>query len=146
MTDVIERTLELRASLDVVWRALTDPAELSRWFGEEAQLDLRPGGEGWFGWPEHGRFAARVELVEPLNRLTWRWARDRDTAVDDGPSTLVEWTLEPRPDGGTLLSLRESGFEDDASFRENDAGWTEELAELEAYLGPVPAPAPAPVH
>ena len=133
-TDAIERTLELRASPERVWRALTDPVELGRWFGNEAQLDLRPGGEGWFGWERHGKFAARVEEADAPNRLSWRWARDRDTPVDSGASTLVEWRLERRPDGGTRLHLRESGFERAEDRAENEEGWTEELAELEAVL------------
>ena len=55
-------------------------------------------------------------------------------AVDDGPSTLVEWDLEPTADGGTLLRLRESGFVAEADRAGNDAGWTEELGELVNYL------------
>lgn len=42
----IERTLELEASPDRVWRAITDPTELSKWFGHETDLDLVPGYEG----------------------------------------------------------------------------------------------------
>lgn len=134
MTEAIERTLELSAEPARVWSALTETAELIKWFPAEAEFDLRPGGEGWFAWPEHGRFALRVETVEPPLRLAWRWARDRDVAIDDGRSTLVEWTLEPREDGGTRLSLRESGFARDEDRRGNEEGWTEELAELESLL------------
>ncbi len=146
MGDAIERTLELEASRERVWCALTDPAELVRWFGNEAELDVTPGGGGWFGWPDYGRFATRFEHVDPPSRLVWRWARYRDTPVEQGPSTLVEWTLEPLPEGGTRLSLRESGFDDEAAFRENDEGWTEELAKLQRYLTQAGAAAHAPVH
>ena len=147
MTDAIERTLELRASPERVWRALTEPAELNRWFGHECELELRPGGDAWFGWPDDGRFAARVEVVEEQRRLAWRWAGHRDTPVDAGPSTLVAWSLERRPDGGPRLSLRESGFEDEAAFRENDEGWTDELGQLADHLNATATPqTAAPVH
>ncbi len=148
MTDAIERTLELAASPERVWQAITDPAELSRWFGHEVELELQPGGAGWFGWPHDGRFHARVELVDAPNRLTWRWARDRDTPVDAGPSTVVEWTLTRRADGGTTLSLRETGFVRPEDRAENDEGWTEELTELESYMRTADssAGAPQPVH
>ena len=133
-TGEIMRTLELEAEPERVWRALTEPAELSAWFGHAAELDPRPGGAGWFEWPKDGRFLCRVEEVEPPRRLAWRWARDRDTAVDAGPSTLVEWTLEPRPGGGTRLRLRESGFLTEAWWKENSEGWDAELGELAAHL------------
>ena len=40
----IERQLDFRATPERLWRALTDDAELSAWFGQGAHLDLRPGG------------------------------------------------------------------------------------------------------
>ncbi len=134
MPNSIERTLELNASPERVWRALTEPEELAAWFGDSAELELRPGGGGGFGWETHGRFAVRVEVVEPPRRLAWRWARTPDRPLEDGPSTLVEWELVPREDGGTTLKLRESGFVSDEHREENVQGWTSELAELEALL------------
>ena len=44
--DRIERTVELAAPPDRVWAALTTAEGLSAWFGNEATIDLRPG-----GWP-----------------------------------------------------------------------------------------------
>ncbi len=73
MTTAIERTLELDASPDDVWRALTDPTELSGWFGDSAKLNLHVGGEGWFGWEAHGKFSVRVEEWDPPKRFAWRW-------------------------------------------------------------------------
>lgn len=133
----IERELMLRAGPERVWRAITDPEELSRWFGSAAELDLRPGGDASFSWsdgPDAGRYAARVEEVEPNRRFCYRWARDTDTPVDAGPSTLVEFDLEPSADGGCRLRLRESGFEREEDRQSNDSGWTEELGELEEHL------------
>ncbi len=134
MTAAIERTLELDSPLEDVWRALTDPTELSGWFGDTTELNPTLGGEGWFGWEQHGRFAVRVEEFEPPRRFAWRWAKEAGADLDDGPSTLVEWTLAPRADGGTTLHLRESGFLEDEHRRQNTEGWTHELAELEQHL------------
>lgn len=134
MIDAIERRLELDAPPERVWQALTDPGELSRWFGDSAELDLRPGGEGFFGWETHGRFAVRVDVVEPTKRLAWRWTHKRDSPFDPERSTLVEWTLTPRPGGGTVLELRESGFKEAKHRGENVEGWTQELGELVELL------------
>jgi uncharacterized protein YndB with AHSA1/START domain len=134
MTESIERTMELHADPERVWRAITDPAELSQWFGTEAEIDLRPGGTGYFGWPEEGRYHCVVDIVEPPTRLVWRWGGPVDTPVEEGDSTRVEWTLARRHDGGTTLRLVESGFRRDEERAENDQGWTDELGELFAYL------------
>ena len=134
MTDTIERTLDLDASPADVWRALTDPTELSGWFGDSAQFELKVGSDGWFGWEKHGRFSMRVEEFEPPTRFAWRWSHEPDAPLDDGTSTLVEWTIVPRGDSGTTLKLRESGFSRDEHRQENSGGWTEELQDLAAYL------------
>lgn len=131
----IERTLELRAAPERVWRALTEAGEIARWFGDTAELEAREGAEGWFGWKNHGRFAVRVERCEPPRRFAWRWARKKDTPLDDSPSTLVEWEVVPRGDGGTTLKLRESGFERPEDREDNVGGWKSELGDLLELLG-----------
>jgi len=134
--DAIEKTLELEASPERVWRAMTDAAELARWFPDDgAQLEAFPGGCGWLSWEAHGRFALEVVVFEPPRRLAWRWSHQPDRPVGDGPSTLVEWTLTPREGGGTLLELRESGFLTEKHRQENTGGWEHELGELVDYLG-----------
>jgi uncharacterized protein YndB with AHSA1/START domain len=134
----IEREVELRASPDRVWRALTDPRELAAWFGCTAEFDLRPSGSGHLEWPEHGRFAMRVEAVEAERRFAFRWARDRDVSLDDGISTLVEFTLEPRPDGGTVLRVRETGFVRPEDRSDNVEGWFGGFWSLAAHLAMEP--------
>jgi uncharacterized protein YndB with AHSA1/START domain len=130
----IERTLRLAAEPSRVWRALTQPEELNRWFGQRCAIDLRPGGEAWMEWDGYGRFAMRVEAVEPECYLAVRWASETGKSLEESPGTLVEWTLEPGDDGGTLLRLRESGFTTRTSRLENVGGWVEELAELMDFL------------
>lgn len=129
----VEKTLELEASPERVWKALTDPAELGAWFPERVEgLDGTP--DGWLAWDAHGRFAVRVLESERPRRLVWRWARESDTALEDGPTTTVEWTLRPMASGGTRLHLRESGFLTREARAQNDGGWDHELGELIEYL------------
>lgn len=132
---VVEKTLELRAPVDRVWRAISDPAELARWFPDEARFRAAPGFEGAFVWREHGSFAVRVDAAEPPTRLVWSWVHEVGVPfAQGGVATTVAWTLTPRPDGGTTLHLRESGFPSDRRRDENDGGWDAELAELVALV------------
>jgi len=131
----IERTLTFTASRDRVWRALTDPAELGRWFPDRVDLDPIPGYDGGFTWDEHGTFAVRVVAVEPTSYLAWRWSNDEGVALDASKEqTLIEWWLEDTAGGGTTLRMKESGFTRPSHREGNDAGWNSELAELEALL------------
>ncbi len=134
MIAIIEKKLELRRSPEEVWRALTDPTEVAGWFGDTASFEPRLGGEGYFGWHDHGRFAMRIEEFEPPKRLAWLWGRQADKPLEQTHSTLVEWTLIEREDGGTTLLLRESGFATEESRQDNDSGWQEELAHLVRHL------------
>lgn len=131
----VERTLELDAPPAGVWRALTQPEELARWFPDRVdQSEFGPGAEGRFFWESHGAFAFRVEAAEPPKRLVWRWARDAGTPLDEGVTTRVEWVLEPRANGGTTLRLCESGFVRAEDREGNSKGWDAELGELAALL------------
>ena len=134
MSGVIRRTLEFNAEIDRVWKAHTDQDELAKWFPERAEFDPRPGSIGWLEWEKHGRYPLRVERVEPPHHLSWSWSHGPGLAFDEEKSTLVEWTLSEREEGGTLLELRESGFRSDKDYGENQRGWTSELGELADLL------------
>jgi uncharacterized protein YndB with AHSA1/START domain len=63
--DRIERTVEVAHPPEKVWAALTTAEGLSAWFGNEATIDLRPGGAARMRWNEEGFTAEmRVERVE----------------------------------------------------------------------------------
>jgi uncharacterized protein YndB with AHSA1/START domain len=135
----IERRLDLAAAPDRVWRSLVEPAELTTWFGTGAAFRAEPGAPGWMDFgPQDGRFHLRVEAVDHGRYLAWRWARERDTPVDAGPSTLVEWWVAGSPDGGTILRLRESGFAEERDLDMNTFGWLDELGELAEHLADEP--------
>jgi len=135
MIGTVEKTLELAAAPERVWRSITEASELSRWFPDRVDGgDLVAGGDGGWVWEEHGHYAFRVEVMEPPIRLVWRWAREPNTALEEAATTTVEWVLEPGSDGGTTLRLRESGFTRVEDRSENDAGWDAELGELVALL------------
>lgn len=131
----VVKTIEFSAPPERVWKAITDPEELAQWFpNEAAEVDVKPGAEGRWVWEKYGGFAVRFDVVEAPTRLVWTWARDADTPLDQTVNTTVEWNLEARPDGGTTLHLRETGFARPEDHQENDTGWDAELGELVTYL------------
>jgi uncharacterized protein YndB with AHSA1/START domain len=132
LQDRIEREMTFPASRQKVWAAITEPEQISKWFGTDTQLDLRPGGEGILRWDEI-EVRITVEEVNPPSRFAYRW--EPSHTPSGGPRTLVEFELE-EIEGGTRLLLVESGFASlpAESRNENEAGWDEELGHLRNYL------------
>ena len=137
--DRIERTVEVAQPPEKVWAALTTAEGLGAWFGDEATIDLRPGGAARMRWAEAGFTAEiRVERVEEPRVFGVTWPI-YGLPEDDPRRTNVEFTLEPAA-SGTRLTVVESGFAqlpEDAhrkAYDGNTDGWAKELAELAAYL------------
>ncbi len=133
-TAAIERQLTIQAPIAKVWAALTDPKQVSQWFGETADFEPKPQAIGWLGWEQRGQFAMRIEEVKPQSVFSWRWMADKDVPFKEEDSTLVEFHLTALSNNETHLSLRESGFKTPESRAENVGGWKEELGHLLAYL------------
>ena len=137
--DRIERTVELAHPPGKVWAALTTAEGLGAWFGDEAAIDLRPGGVARMRWNEEGfTVEMRVERVEEPTVFGFTWPI-YGLPEDDARRTYVEFTLEPAG-AGTRLTVIESGFaqlpEDvyRKAYGGNTEGWAKELGELADYL------------
>jgi uncharacterized protein YndB with AHSA1/START domain len=136
--DAIQREIILPVPPARVWLALTRADQLGAWFGTQASVDLRPGGEIVFSWDgstgPRGTSRGVIEAVEPTHRFAFRWQANLS---GEAPMTRVEFTLEPHPEGTRLLVV-ESGFASlppELRTRESHVeGWQRELSELAAYL------------
>ena len=136
--DRIERTVELAHPPAMVWAALTTAEGLAAWFGNEATIDLRPGGAAWMRWTDGFTADMRVERVEEPTVFGFTWPI-YGLPEDDPRRTYVEFTLEPAGTG-TRLTVVETGFaqlSEDAyrkAYGGNTEGWAKELGELADYL------------
>jgi len=136
--DRIERTVELAHPPARVWAALTTAEGLASWFGQQAAIDLRPGGPASMTWDSGHRAEMRVERVEEPAVFGFTW-HINGLPEDDPRRTYVEFTLEPAGTG-TRLTVVESGFSQLAgdahreAFDGNTKGWASELGELASYL------------
>jgi uncharacterized protein YndB with AHSA1/START domain len=77
-----EAKVELPASRERVWRALTDPAELTRWFAEGVEVEPMAGGKF--------RFWGRYTYGAPARAK----AHQRITRFDAGREIAFEWEIE----------------------------------------------------
>lgn len=100
-TPEVTRTVELDATVDEVWTALTDDTERAAWFGGDGWIDVRPGGQGQLRDPDGALHRVAVDTVDPGRRLGWRWAPE-----SGGPVSDVEFVVESVP-GGARLTVTE---------------------------------------
>lgn len=156
-SDRIEKKVLLRAPVDRVWRAVSDAAEFGSWFGVAF--------EGPFaaGMPIKGKivptkadpevaktqkpcegksFEITIDRIEPKRLFSFRWhpfAVDEKVDYSSEPTTLLVFELKEE-DGGTLVTITESGFDHiplarrAEAFRMNDGGWAAQATLIAKYL------------
>jgi uncharacterized protein YndB with AHSA1/START domain len=135
----IEREITIEAPVDVVWRTVTEPGQMSQWFADRVDLVIEPGAHGYLGFGDQGGPVV-VETVEPPVRFSFRWNHPRDEEPAAGNSMLVEFTLTSEGPERTRLRVTESGHElrdwPEAEKRryagEHQEGWGEFLDKLTA--------------
>jgi uncharacterized protein YndB with AHSA1/START domain len=146
MSDRIEKRIELKAPVPRVWRALTDYREFGTWFRVALEGPFVPGQKvsGRITWPgaEHLTWIATVQQMEHERLFSFTWhpyAIDPAMDYSSEPQTLVEFTLQPIPEG-TLLTVVESGFDAlpphrrDEAFRMNDKGWSIQVQNIAEHV------------
>lgn len=135
-TTSVQREIAISARPETVWEFLVDSDKATRWMGEHAELEARPGGKYVVGvLPNH---TARGEFVEvdPPHRLVFTWGWD---ANEDGPnavppgSTTIEIELVPDGDGTLLRFFHELPTVQSAESHAH--GWDHYLSRLAVAAG-----------
>src|SRR4051794_15922413 len=67
----------VRATPEVVYRHLTEPALLQRWFAKGAPVEAVPGGRVWIPHPHGQANVGRVVTVGPPHLLRFTWSFER---------------------------------------------------------------------
>jgi uncharacterized protein YndB with AHSA1/START domain len=128
-TRAIERTVEIDAPIEAVWKAISEGEELAKWFSLDARVTPGVGGEIWLSWPGM-EGASPISVWEPGKRL--------QTREEHGPVLMtVDWHLEAKG-GKTILRLVHSGFGADAAwddqYDDTLRGWAVFVGNLQHYL------------
>ncbi len=135
----LEAELQLSVDPQAVWAALTDAQELENWFPLQAEVEPGEGGRIHLSWDGDWESDLDIELWEPQRRLrtSWPWAAEEGLRGQPN-AVVVDYQIEPRSGGGTVLRLVHSGFPvgDDWEdiFDGTRRGWSYELRSLKHYL------------
>jgi uncharacterized protein YndB with AHSA1/START domain len=126
--------IETPAAPARAWAALTEPDLVAEWFTDASPL-------GEIGAPYRLDFGdgsvvdGVVTLIEPGHRFahTWAWAD-----ADPRHETMVTWSIEPLPDGGSRVTLVHDGWAeagvDEASRDDHEGYWSGYLDDLVSIL------------
>lgn len=131
----IDLTIDVDATLEEVWQALTTGEGIARWFGPYARATPGKGGSVGVGWDPEQMWDAPITVWEPQRRLQ---------TVSEMPSKdghmvrlAVDYHLEAQ-EGRVRVRLVHSGFDDSESWDGYidglDAGWTYFLFNLKHAL------------
>jgi uncharacterized protein YndB with AHSA1/START domain len=138
---VLELTCVLDAPRDRIFRALTEPAVLSEWWGPsgfttpEIELDLDVGGRYRFAMqpPDGELFHLAGEFLEidPPHHLVYsfRW----EEPDPDDRETVVRLSLGDVGES-TELALSQGEFATEARLELHRSGWTESLQKLRELI------------
>jgi uncharacterized protein YndB with AHSA1/START domain len=138
---IIEREVLIEAPVDVVWRTITEPDQISQWFADRVELVVEPGAHGFMQFGDQGGPVV-VERVDPPTHFSFRWNHPAGEEPVADNSMLVEFTLTPEGDERTRLRVVETGHElcawpDAEKLRyadEHQGGWGEFLDRLATLL------------
>jgi len=145
--DRIEKVVELASPVARVWRAITDHVEFGEWFRVRLDGPFRVGqtttGNITYPGHEHMKWISLTEQMDHERLFAFSWppsAIDPDTEYGADAKVRVEFLLEPSADGGTRLTITESGFMQFPeskrleALRSNSEGWDIQAKHIAAHV------------
>ncbi|MGK5444528.1 SRPBCC family protein [Micromonospora sp. URMC 105] len=138
----LTKDIALPGTPEQVWAAIATGPGVDSWFMGRTEIEPGEGGRTRFAMAGHVD-ESTVTAWEPGKRFAYR-----SDAGPDGTFMAVEYLIEGREQGGTVLRLVQSGVLGDNWETEYEAmrtGWDMYLETLAAYLAHFPGRAGAPV-
>jgi uncharacterized protein YndB with AHSA1/START domain len=108
--------VEIQVPVARVWRALTDPALMRIWSGQEAEIDPRKGGFYRLGKRNAGGREAHIDIFDVNRRLRLIYLNGPETPASES-AVVDDFLLDVRKGEGTAsLRLLGSGVPDAAEW------------------------------
>ena len=129
----IELTVELDATPEEVFRAVTEGTEIAKWLAPEARSTAPAGGKKgsiWVSWGEGMSVEHEIEIYDSPKHVRHQSGKNSETKAP----LYADWSIEARDGGKATLRLVHSGFsvgaDWDDEFDSHKRGWTLMLQNL----------------
>ena len=123
---------------ETVWHALTDPAEVKKfYFGTDLKTDWKPGSRiAWSGEWQGKKYEDRGEVLEIERNRRMKYTHFSPlTGQEDRPENYHTITVELAPDGdGTRVSLEQTNNADAKARAHSQQNWQTVLDSLKTLL------------
>jgi uncharacterized protein YndB with AHSA1/START domain len=133
----IEKKVWIKASAEVIFRALTDSKELARWFCDRASCTPHEGGElvaHWKTGKSSSKGRAVFTRIAPNSILEMVWIDDGCGAQTDSPSHTLSYTIRSKSALTEVVMIdKDPQISDKETFDFLDQGWNSVLLELKDY-------------
>lgn len=135
-TLVASQSVTIHRPREVVWQVLTEPAYVKRYlYGADLHTDWSVGSQVLF----QGEYAGQpwqdkgvVQVYDQSHRLEYTYYSG-SIGLEDLPANYatIAYQLEAHPEG-TLLTVRQQGFADEASRARSTENWKTILVEVKS--------------
>ena len=125
LTHELERTVEINASSETVFRFFTDSARWAKWWGAGSSIEPRVGGKVYIRYPEGTEVLGEVLEVRPPDRIAFTYGYSSGKPIPPGGSR-VTISLQSAH-GGTRLHLKHE-FANAAARDQHVQGWRFQLS------------------
>ncbi|MHA6482573.1 SRPBCC domain-containing protein [Paenibacillus sp. strain BS8-2] len=135
----VECSVWVESGLERVWRAVTEGHELTQWYSPGSPWDvpkLEAGEEIWFHHSPNQyhdgddivTLRGVIEHIQLESEFAIRWEFNGEL------SDMVTSFLLEDENGGTRVTIRETGYDDEAAVKQTEEGYMGSLANLYAHL------------
>jgi uncharacterized protein YndB with AHSA1/START domain len=121
----VERTVEIQASRETVFKHFTDSARWAKWWGAGSTIEPHSGGKVYIRHPNAVEVVGEVIEIVPPDRIVFTWGHAGGKPIPPGGSR-VTILLESIGAATSLHLVHE--FADEAARGEHVQGWRFQLA------------------
>ena len=134
----IKKTIIIDATPEVIFKALTDPSELTQWFPDQAIFEAKVGGKIGFDFSE--KKSKKDEGCEvngvitefiSNQKISYTWQNSTDSS--EISTSVVTWELEKIKDDGAKVNLSHTGIMTKETAEDREGGWNYFLPRLKKY-------------
>ncbi len=137
----IKKELVIKSPPSRVFKAITDPKQLTQWFPDVASLDPKIGGKIAFRFSQSNsqtisdnpKIEGEIIELEKNKKLVYTWGHPDNSKF---PLTRVTWNLESIGIGMTKVTITHAGFTDQDVLNSYSDGWSWFMGRLSIFANP----------